>query len=182
MIVEHSFVTTLEAPDAMRVATDFLQECGFTAEAQGAFQVNDQGWKTLQFRRGKRKPSQARAFAELPQQLSLEWDRGKVDMAASILPGRRETRGSFGSASRTDSLKLVLHRDHLIALAASMELLLSQQVPQEARSTLAQLAPRIAAKDKSDRRGRIAKLALVILFLVVVAGAISIAVFAPKHR
>jgi hypothetical protein len=104
MVIEHSFVTTLDAGEAMSRASDFLQQRGFEVEPRAAFSVaapapiiaagaatlapppQQQGWTDLSVKRGKKNVARARDATECPQRIHLEWDRGRVSVAASITP------------------------------------------------------------------------------------------------
>src|SRR6266550_777518 len=85
MLVEHAFITTLEASDALQLASRFLNARGFEAVAQNAFALGPGGWNVLEMTRGKRKAQRAKSVVDLPQQVRLEWDRGRVTVAASAL-------------------------------------------------------------------------------------------------
>ncbi len=90
MVVEHTFVTTLPPTQAMHAASEFLAARGFTSDAgPRAFAVGDGPaavWDQLQVHRGRPPLAarNARHLLQLPQQVRLEWDRGRVTVAASI--------------------------------------------------------------------------------------------------
>src|SRR6188474_2921057 len=93
MIVEHVFITTMEAPDALRLASQFLSSRGFEAVHQEAFQLGaPDTWNVLEMRRGKKTPAKAKSHLELPQQVRLEYDRGRIALAASA-QSLQEARG-----------------------------------------------------------------------------------------
>src|SRR5262249_14921959 len=86
MIVEHTFVTTLDAPDALRRASRLLEDHGFKAEEPSAFEPSSSGPRDLKLQRGQRKPARARSIVQLPQEIRLQWDRGRITVAMSIVP------------------------------------------------------------------------------------------------
>ena len=77
MLVEHTFVTTLEAVPAVRRACEFLQGAGFHLES-----VSNDGVQAV---RGRKNPN-TRKIRELPQSVKLVYDRGRVNVAAAITP------------------------------------------------------------------------------------------------
>jgi len=73
LIVEHEFVTTRTAAEALDLAR--------AAAASLGFAVDNAGDARFTARRGKSKVSQARSAAELPQRLDVAYDRGRVSLA-----------------------------------------------------------------------------------------------------
>ncbi len=84
MVVEHTFVTTLPPQEALKKASQFLARGGFVAKSQTAFALDQTAWTTIDVRRGKTTSTKSSAIPDLPQQIRLEWDRGRVSVAASI--------------------------------------------------------------------------------------------------
>jgi hypothetical protein len=107
VLIEHSFVTTLPPEQAMGMASEFLARGGFVAEADQAFDLASGGqWTTLQVRRGRTSSYRAKDPTEAPQRVRLEWDRGRIAVAASI--DATSTRGrsfSLGPTIGTSELK-----------------------------------------------------------------------------
>ena len=96
MVVEHTFVTTLEAPEAMRAVGTMLAELGFVAEVQNAFAM-ETAWNAIELRRGAAKSRRGRGLLQWPQQVRVEWDRGRVEVAVAIHPpprGRLDTNAT----------------------------------------------------------------------------------------
>ena len=126
MVVEHVFVTTYEPTDAMRIASYFLSRRGFEPVTQAAFQLGQPGWTVLEMRRGRSSPTRAKSAVEVPQQMRLEYDRGRVTVAASGLSAKeavnRAPKGKDG-----DELRAML-----LALAQNMQYLLADRVDPEA--------------------------------------------------
>ena len=68
MVIEHTFVTTMEAPQAMTAAAQFLAQRGFVDAAGHGFAVdNEADWNSLEMRRGKKSAVRAKSIAQLPQ-------------------------------------------------------------------------------------------------------------------
>ncbi len=175
MVVEHVFVTTLEAPDALRRASEFLTGGGFAVQGQNAFQLG--GWNTLELTRGKVNAARAKSIQDLPQRVRIEWDRGRVTVAAYI---QAYGRGTFNIGSGVElpaqSPKVRLHAQLLTAIAHGLELLLAYgRPPQEAYVAWQQVAALIDEDARRRRRnGWIVAAVLVLLF----AGLIGLAIFA----
>lgn len=129
MVVEHSFVTTLEGPEALRAASAFLGGRGFVSAGTGAFPMTDPAWTSLKMTRG-RTTRRARSVAELPQSLRLDFDRGRVTVALSITPSAAWGAGSFYSEPKPGHRRLRLHRELLTAVASSLESLLARGEPE----------------------------------------------------
>jgi hypothetical protein len=135
VVVEHSFVTTLESADALRRASDFLKLHGFEALTGGAFQIGQAGWTTLEMRRGRRNAARAKSISQLPQSIRLDFDRGRIIVAASITPssiwgGSSWTRIGFGLDRGVPEVakKMRVHADLLTAIANGLELHLAKGV------------------------------------------------------
>jgi hypothetical protein len=140
MLIEHTFVTTLEAPQAFSLACSFLNGIGFRISNLPA-SLDQPLPQSLEMTRGNGPHCDPRRAL---QSVHLAFDRGRITIAASILPARR---GSFGLNSSSlsgieppASSKLARpHAQLMVALAEALEALLSRgQSPQEAsRSWLA---------------------------------------------
>jgi hypothetical protein len=166
MVIEHTFVTTLEAPEALQTAFAFLQERGFSPAG------NDSG-ALLEMSRGKANPARARSVAELPQSIRLDFDRGRIALAAAVTPspvwGGRSFAGSDVEIRATDSKamqRMKLHTDMLMGILGWLEKLLVHRAPAEiASQQWAEAEERIAAAARRHKRRN--RIALAILVLVV---------------
>jgi hypothetical protein len=185
VVVEHVFITTMEAHEAMLAALAMLQSHGFSASAAArAFEVAAPGqtappvWDQLEVTRGNKKIARAKSVADLPQSVRLEWDRGRVTVAASIasvLPGR--SGGSFAfSAEGVQTKKLNRHVDLMTSLATSLEALLARREPLEQARITWDAAEARMAEDLHRRRrnGAIAG----IVALVIIGTLVSILIWA----
>lgn len=134
MLVEHSFVTTLDAQAALAAADALLWALGFQREASS-------GDTVLEYRRGLAKAARAKKVSDLPQRVRLEYDRGRITLGASIEVFRKSTP---------------LHRDVLLALAEAVECVVARgSTPEEARARWdgvhAHIEERAAARRRRDR-------------------------------
>ncbi|HYE31893.1 MAG TPA: hypothetical protein VEH27_10720 [Methylomirabilota bacterium] len=177
MIVEHTFVTTLDEARAFQVAADFLAQRGFipSPQREDAAPANR---SSLTMSRGKKSEGRARSVAELPQALHLEYDRGRVTVAIRITPsagwGGRPLVGAQAEVTEkdiTNPARLKLHYDLVTAIATGLEKLLASQVSaQEAARCWEQAEARIA--EAAQRRKKQNAITLLILVLVF-AGALT---------
>ena len=127
MLIEHTFVTTLEGTQALGLASSFLREMGFAVSPQAAFQIGSTTLTELELTRGKpNKIYPDKCF----HQVRLEFDRGRVNLALSILP---RPRSAFALSRRTmadlkpSSKRGRPYADLMIALAQSVDELLTQR-------------------------------------------------------
>jgi hypothetical protein len=127
--------------------------------------------------RGRDNAARARSVEELPQRVRVEWDRGRVTVAAYIQAfGRSAFSVGSGVELPAHSPKVRLHAQLMTAVAQGLELLLAHhQPPDEARRPWDAAAAMIAADARDRRRKR--NVALTVLALLF-AGLIGLAVWA----
>jgi hypothetical protein len=101
MLMEHTFVTTLDMGEAMDLASGFLGHLGFRLKSVTP--------NAIQAVRGRKQPT-SRKVKLLPQSVDLTYDRGRVTVAATITPRGRKGRPIYG--------------DMLTSLARGLEMLL----------------------------------------------------------
>jgi hypothetical protein len=134
VLVEHTFITTIPPAEAMGAASAFLQQRGFVPPPQTEFALGPQAWATLEVRRGVANPARAKTVLDLPQQVRLGWDRGRVEVAASVTPKPRGsgrpfvptgvlTSGDWGTTKSQDAAVGQL----LLTIARCLELLLAHR-------------------------------------------------------
>jgi hypothetical protein len=177
MVVEHTFITTMEAPEALRAASEFLQASGFVAKADGAFQI-DGSWPALEMSRGSVKLTRS-GIRDWPQQVRVEWDRGKVEVAASVMPPRRGrswnvslTGTSDVRVSKRDDATM---RDMLTKLATALELLLAQRSLDEAAAHWSEIELRLEAEAKARKRAaRIRTWIILGIFFLFIAALVAL--------
>jgi hypothetical protein len=170
MVVEHSFVTTLDAPQALQAASAFLAQRGFVSANTSAFPMTDPTWTSLKMTRGKT-TRRARSISELPQSLRLDFDRGRVTLALSITPSAAWGAGSFYSEPKPTSKRLRLHRELLAAIATALESLLAHRAPAPQAAapwdTVEAEVARVARRRKVRNGVVLASIVLLVLLLIV---------------
>lgn len=174
MVIEHTFVTTLEAPHAMQAAMQFLASRGFERAENSAFPVNEE-WNSLEMRRGKKSAAKAKNIAELPQQAHVGFDRGRITVALSIEPSHvwGGSQVSFGlnvGGATGKPKKMIVHGEMLSAIATGLEQLLAHNAPPE------QAAQAWAAWDAEALRMGKRRTRRNIIILVVVFGLLALAI------
>jgi hypothetical protein len=108
MIVEHSFVTTIEEPQAMEQATNFLRMLGFRPAGENS---RRSWWRPRRSRLQRGLPSDF-----IPREVKIEYDRGRVTAAIGIEPRGKPRK---------------LHQDLLLAVVSGLEKLLAGQAAPE---------------------------------------------------
>lgn len=129
LLIEHVFVTTMDAEEALLRAQAYLAGAGFG-------QVVRDG-SSLIMRAGRAAPLAHTSFREWPQEVRIEFDRGRVAVAASI----REAKKPHP-----------VHRDMLLALVRGLEQLLVQRVTLDAASVELARAGALVDAEFDDRR------------------------------
>jgi hypothetical protein len=168
VVIEHTFVTTLDSTQAMQAATRFLSVGGFEPAGGPTFPVGGGEWNTLEMRRGKKKAARAKNIAQLPQTAHVQWDRGRVTVALAIEPsytwgGSTFLGVSFGAA-HANPKKMGLHTQMLSAVATGLEQVLVQGASPD---TAAQ--PWLALDEQARRLARRRTLRNVIIVVAVFA-------------
>ena len=129
----------MESPQALAAASEFLLAGGFVAVNESAFQI-DAAWTTLEMQRGKKR-GRPKSIVDCPQQVRLEWDRGRVTVAASITPaligGASFRMSSYGYGARAGagisptSKRAKPYNQLIIAIAQGLDDLLARRLPLE---------------------------------------------------
>ena len=155
MVVEHTFITTVEGHDALRMAWELLVSRGFgplpAAEAAQRPPVHN----AVELRRGRENPDRAKSVVELPQFVRVEWDRGRVTVAASITPrtawGRQYAPGAI--VSKPLSAREPDQENLLLAVVGSLEMLLAHgRAPAECVAGLDQIQYQLVEMARRKRR------------------------------
>jgi hypothetical protein len=182
VLVEHTFVTTLPPAETFGAAAMFLQQRGFVALPQEQFPVGPHAWNALEVRRGVANPARAKTVLDLPQHVRLGWDRGRVEVAASVTPKPRgsgksfvptgfATSGDWGGSKAQDPAIGQL----LLTIARCLELLLAHRNGEQAAAEWDQYhAAASEAGERQRRRSRRIAIIAVIASLL----AIGLAVWA----
>jgi hypothetical protein len=186
VVIEHTFITTLEATDALSRASTLLQEGGFEVAGNSAFQLGANAWTELEAKRGKKNPARARDATQAPQLVRLEWDRGRVNLAASVTPNpthvgslRWGTVAVTASPTGRQAKRMKPYVDLMTSVARSVELLLSSQLPpDEARREWVQVEQGIIAAGRRKRRRHIL---IACIFVLMMAGLVAFVVWTASH-
>ena len=173
MVVEHTFVTTLDAPQTMQAAMQFLQSRGFD-RSSSAFPMGGE-WDTLEMRRGKKNAARAKNVTQLPQVAHVNWDRGRVTVVLSIEPsyvwGGAST-AAFGLTAGTEKpKKMKLHAQMLSGIASGLEQLLVHNAAPDTAAQQWMYAEEeaFAAARRRFRRNLIITLVIVLGFVALIA-------------
>ncbi len=155
----------------MRLASEFLTANGFAVQGQGGFQLGE--WTSLEVARGKANAARAKSIEELPQRVKVEWDRGRVTVAAYIqaFAGRQSFQIGSGTELPPNSPKARLHAHLMMAIAQGLESLLAFHRPAEEAIGPWQAVSAEIAGDASRRKGRRRTgLAILVIALVLLVG------------
>ena len=155
MIVEHAFITTRDSAEVQASAGDLLSMLGFSPTSHSGPEPPEH----LDLSRGRRHARQAVYRLEMqPQRVRIEFDRGRVTVAASIEPHGRPHD---------------LHRELLVLLATLIEERVARGADRaELRVRWEDLHDRIQGYNRKKRLPRDIILALLILFFVAVVVAV----------
>jgi hypothetical protein len=179
MVIEHTFITTMEAPEALSAASNFLQSGGFQVMNNSAFQMG--GWTDLEVARGRASPARAKDVTQYPQQVRIEWDRGRVNVAASVTQRpRKEKRFMWSGRASYQAGPLSgappkdrAYADLMLVITRGLEILLAQRLsPQEAAREW--FAVETQMRDEA-RRARNRSIAIGVAILVLFIGLIIFA-------
>jgi hypothetical protein len=177
MVVEHTFITTIEGHDALRMAWELLVSRGFAPLPPPEAAQRPHSANAVELRRGRENPDRAKSVVELPQFVRVEWDRGRVTVAASIAPrtawGRQYSPGSI--VSKSMSAREPDQENLLLAVVASLELLLAhRRTPMECVAGLDRLQDHLNRMARGKRRRNwLILLGLVLAFVAFIVFAMT---------
>ena len=144
MLAEHTLVTTLEAPDAVRLAREFLCVYGFNEVRREEH--------ALHAARGRAKPNQSISVSDLPQSVVMRYDRGRIELAVAVTEPKKVEAA---------------HRDLALALLDGLyQLLAHDGRPDEAHLRMEAVERDNALSFRRRRRRRWIIVGLLIGFLV----------------
>ena len=173
MVVEHSFVTTMDETQALDAAAAFLQERGFAR----AVLPNARG---LELQRGKKNSARAKSVSELPQVVRVDFDRGRVSVGISVTPSARWGGQSFTNSQVEVTQKDVqnpkrmkLHHDMALGIATGLEqLLVNGLAADQAARDWNEAEERIAAAARRFKRMQLIGTIIIFAVIVVIFGII----------
>jgi hypothetical protein len=176
MLLEHTFVTTVEGAEALRMCSALLAVHGFAAVPRPGFQVGE-ALLELELTRGRKSPSRAKTAMELPQQVLVQFDRGRITLAATITPrtwgGREYPPGAFMTVSSKKPQPL--QQEMLLAIAEAVEQrLVAGHAPDQCLQRLGRAEQAIRDHRKRQRRKHWIALAVIVL---VAGGAIALGIY-----
>ncbi len=147
MLVEHSYVTTVPAEKILTETAEALQSLGYRVP------VRSQDTR-LEAERGLAKCHKAKRFSDLPQRVSVEYDRGRVMLVAQVEIYRKRHK---------------LHEQMLLALARMVE---SVAGDEEARQAARRQWEEVNAAIETLARSRCLRSWIVAAILVSLIGAL----------
>lgn len=181
MIVEHEFVTTQGQETALAAAAAFLGAGGFMRE-HGASASDQTQSPMLDLRRGKKNAARARSVSELPQRLILQFDRGRITIAASIVAnhvwgGRSRWHVGLDLATAGETpQKMRMHQRLLLGIVQGLEKLLAEnQSDESARVEWLAAEVEIMQAARKRRKQNIIGGIAVLVFVCVIVIAIYLA-------
>lgn len=181
MVIEHIFITTLDGPLALERARQFLERRSFyRVSDESRYERLRSGTSAMPEKlrlivcRGEEKPAAAKTVADLPQHVSVEFDRGRVTLAAEIVPSPLwGGAGIFHSDGHP--ARMQLHEELLHAIATGLERTLTQDISLEEADRAWAAAEQNIAEAAAARRKRITiGVGIFILLIVLIIVFVSI--------
>lgn len=131
-------------------------------------------------KREKEKAAKAKSVSELPQRVLLNYDRGRVTMAASIVANHAWGSSTAFSVSVNGAdesrKKMVLHQQLLLAIATGLEMAVAKGHSYEVAAAQWHDAERqIAEAARKRQRRQMVIIGIVVAVLVAVVGLVIIA-------
>jgi hypothetical protein len=173
MVVEHSFITTLEEPAAMAIAAAALGELGFQEEPTGGA-AGAGGYSQEFLLRGIKG---GRTAAAWPQRLIIDFDRGRVTLATSATPPARRPF----QLGRRGTAQLPLVEQRLLLTVRSVEAILAGEPMESVRAQWETLRGNWRMADARARRRRRVVLVIVLCFFALAMAALVFAVVSVMH-
>ena len=164
MIAEHIFVTTLKPAEAFDLSSQFLGHFGFAAEAPAS--VLDPKQQSICFSRGAKRPRRNDSMNKWKQRVMLQYDRGRVTVAASIVSpvsGRWTTETSDIPKAYND-----LAEKYLFEIATTLDRLLAYNgSPDSALAGLTEFEDNmVKVHAQQIKRKRIISITVVCIFIL----------------
>ena len=130
-------------------------------------------WNALEMTRGRKKAARAKSVVDFPQQLRIEWDRGRVTVAVSALSPQESQ--VTGWSTKPKGKVAALQEQMLAGLVNHLQQLLEARVDSEqVLAAWAGYEKRLHDADRSRRRRNL-WISLTILFLLF--GAVVLIIF-----
>ncbi|MFI5378138.1 MAG: hypothetical protein ACHRHE_02420 [Tepidisphaerales bacterium] len=178
----------MEPAAALALAARFLNEGGFVGDSTAGFALAQSQWTTLDMRRGKQNPARAKSVSELPQRLIIQYDRGRITIAASITAsyvwgGQRGFNVGFGISTAAESpRKMAMHQRLLLGIINGLDRLLAgNQTPEASRVEWLAAEAEIAAAARKRRTRNIIIGSIAVFFFIAMIALLIISV-TSRHR
>ena len=161
MVIEHEFVTTLEGSSAMQLCRAFLTAHGFREGMDTpAIVADDHGMLTLSLRRGLENAAAAKSVSELPQRIIVQFDRGRITIAASIspntvwggAPSAFSLRGNSSLSSQTSKLRAELLPTLMTTISSGIERVIAGESIEDVAMDWTAVNSRIATQAELRRK------------------------------
>lgn len=174
MVIEHAFITTRESEDTLATASNYLAERGFVATDQRSFDMSGR-WTAIEMVRRNKSAARSASIAEQPMLVRVEWDRGRVSVAASITPKNLKQEKFTGSPAQITPTDLergpagTAMAGILFTICVCMELVLTQPVPRPAIDRWATMDAALERRrEHARRKNRRVMIGLLIFFGVII--------------
>jgi hypothetical protein len=194
MVIEHTFITTMEADEALWAIANFLA-------ARGGFAtVPDTGFapitaadavpapRAVELSRGVTNPARAKGIADLPQRVRVEWDRGRVSVAASITPKNEKTTRRAPYLLGPEAADLInlpavnVMGCLLLTVTRVAESLISHRDPHQAATVWGLLEMGLARRNEvREQRARQTRNRVLVVVCVLIALLVGLAVWASTN-
>ncbi|HEX8341609.1 MAG TPA: hypothetical protein VF624_11925 [Tepidisphaeraceae bacterium] len=179
VVIEHAFVSTRPQEYVLAAAEAYLRARGFEPSPGGEGAA---AGRAFEMRRGESKAHRARTIAGLPQRVSVEYDRGRVAVAATIEPSAKWGGGGSGSFTLTSGgvegrpKHMVVHEQLLRAIVTGLQTLLAHDAsgtPDYAAWDAAEAEAEALEARRKRRNGNALLIALAIVAALVVAAILA---------
>lgn len=131
MLVEHAIITTIEAQECFERVHGLMSHLGFLRRSDATGEAI--------YKRGEPRPKNHAPLTKLPQSVAIRFDRGRVNIAASIQAFRDKSDPT--------------HNQLLLKLASAIELQINTLDEGERIRAVQPLLDEIKAIQEANRRG-----------------------------
>lgn len=152
----------------MRMSLEFLGRFGFTSSEPIGFRMAGDTWNTLKVRRGATRARANTPILNLPQTVAIEYDRGRIIVAAAIDVPKKE---------KPEHAQLVTQ------ITLALESLLARRIPPEnAGEQLVSIEWHLRGLAQKAGRTRVFTWVLLSIFLALVLFVVIMAITSGSRR